>query len=168
MLLISAPALAWTAGYTGSYVTEFKGKTPAAVYKSVDDDGMVSYSSSWPTDTLSIEQITITPGPTEAVRQGNQERFQKIKQTMLELAEAREQRQAERDKREKERLERLALQRSVQPKVYERRVYVGWNPLWWTFPRAGHPGKSTHHKLHHPNHRTGRTPGVPLGPSRSF
>ena len=156
------------AGDTAGYVTELTADLPTTVYKTIDSDGKVSYSSHWPADTVSVEAISIGPSPTEALRQNQRERYDRIRRTAEDLSDARERRQAEREEQEKKRLQRLALQRAARPQVYERRVYVGWRPLWWPLPHAG-PHHGSPHK--HPSRVVGGpglAPGTPLGPGRKY
>ena len=153
--------------YTSAYVTEFKGGLPGTVFKSIDSTGKVSYSTSWPEDTVAIQAIPIEPGPSAAHQADNRQRFQKIKHAAEGMARAREKRQAQREEQEKKRLERLALQRAAKPQVYVERVYVGWHPLWWSSHRHGHRAMWPH-KIAHPSLRRGDfTRGGPLQP-RAF
>lgn len=168
LLSISAQGPVFAAGNNIGYVTEFTADLPTTVYKTTDSDGNVSYSSNLPADTVRIEAIPIGPAPTAAVRQDLRERYDRIRRTARNLSDAREQRQAEREEQEEKRLKRLALQRAARPQVYERRVYVGWRPLWWPLPHAGR-----HHRpfQKHPSpvvRGPGLAPGIPLGPGRKF
>ena len=134
------PAMFTSAAYaqdSTTYLTEFKADIPVAVYKSVDAAGRITYSTDWPDDTVSIEEIPIAPGPSDQRIEANRQRGGQLRQAALGLSKAREQRLAEREEKEKKRLERLALQRSARPPVCERPVYVGWHPRWWVYPHAG-------------------------------
>ena len=168
LLSILAQGPVFAVGNMEGYVTECKMDLPTTVYKTIDSAGKVSYSSNWPADTVSVEAIPIGPAPTEAVRQELRERYDRIRRTARDLSDAREQRLAEREEQEKKRLQRLALQRAAQPQVYEKRIYVGWRPLWWPSPHAGrHHGQF--HK--HPSRvvrSPGLAPGIPLGSGRKY
>jgi|GEM_PF-6671504 len=134
---VMALALAWPASAkqdSGIYVTEFKQEPPAVIYRSIDGEGRVTYSTARPNGSVSVRKIAIEPGPAEQTIEDNRQRYDRIRKASLELAKAREQRQAEREEKERKRLEWLALQRSASPPVYERTVYVGWRPLWWHYP----------------------------------
>jgi hypothetical protein len=122
---------------TAGYVTEFNKESPAAVYRSIDGAGRVTYSMARPNDSVAVRKIAIEPGPAGETIEDNRQRYDRIRKTSLELAKAREQRQAEREEKERKRLEWLALQRSASPPAYERTVYVGWRPLWWHYPGVG-------------------------------
>jgi len=163
LVLISALLPLYASGYNASYTTEYgAGYTPEAVYKSVDSTGKVTYSTSWPDDTVAIEEVAIKPGPAEEYVEDTRQRHEKIREAALALTEARVKREADREEKEKKRLEKLALQRSARPQVYERKVYVGWNPLWrWRHPAA-------HYRKYHdkfpsrPLRKPGLSRGVPL------
>ncbi len=152
------------------YMTVYSGDAPVPVYKSVDSSGKVSYSSARPRNAVALEQIRLEPGPSaESIDQARQ-RHEKIMATARELAATREQREAEREEEEMKRLERLALQRSIRPKVYERRIYVGWNSIWKPYPsvQRGHkypyPLSQPSHPRRHPGLSTGITLGTGLVP----
>lgn len=158
LITVVQPLLA--SGYLLPYTTEYpSGYAPKAIYKSVDSAGKVTYSTTWPKDTVTVKEIAIKPGPTTEYVDDTRQRHEKIKDAALQLMEAREKREANREQEQNKRLERLALQQSAQPKVYERPVYVGWNPLWWPHRVKSH----RHHKYpSHPVQRPGLSRGLPL------
>ena len=164
MLSLCAAEPIAAAGYTSTYTTEFTRDLPDAVYKSVDGRGRVTYSSNWPKDTVGIEEIAIGTGPPGQYIEASRRRYEQISKAAQTLANAREKRQAEREEEEKKRLERLALQKSARPQVYERRVYVGWNPLWWSLPHSGRY-HAPHRHSSHPQ-RPGLSRSRPLQPGR--
>ena len=168
LLLLSAHGAVFAAEDIAGYVTEFIADSPTTVYKIIDSDGKVSYASGRPADSVSVEAISIGPAPSEAVRQDLRERYDRIRRTAQDLSDAREQRQAEREAQEKKRLERLALQRAARPQVVERRVYVGWRPLWWPSPHAGRDHGPFHKHPSHVARGPGLAPGIPLGPGRKY
>jgi hypothetical protein len=130
-----------------------------SVYKSVDSSGKVTYSSVRPDGAVVIEKIRIEAGPPTEYIAETRERHEKITEIANELAEARETRKTEREEEEIRRLERLALQQAVKPRVIERKVYVGWRPLWWPLPPIEHyhyyPGQQPSSPAHHPGLRSG-------------
>jgi hypothetical protein len=142
-----------TEGYTTVYSPQHR---PTIIYKSVDSGGKISYSVRPPGDTVSTEKITLKPDPSADYIENNRQRREKISETAALLAEARQKRQADREAEEKKRLERLALLRSARPRVTEHKVYVGWNPLWRSYPHPHYhryPGQSPSHRPH-PHGRT--------------
>ena len=164
LTIVPMLAFAVDAGYATAYLAEFPGDMPGPVYKSVDAGGQVTYSTHWPRDTVSIEEIAIEPGPSNERIDANRQRYGQLRQAAVDLGKAREKRQAEREEKERKRLERLALQRSARPRVYERTVYVGWHPLWWNYPRPGWHRERAHGYAA-PIHRSRDLPrGSPLGP----
>lgn len=163
LALISVVPPLYASGYMASYSTEYgSGYTPEAVYKSVDSAGKVTYSTSWPEDTVAIEEVAIKPGPSEEYAGATRERHEKISETALALTQAREKREADREQDERKRLEKLALKRSARPQVYERTVYVGWNPLWRPHPPVAHYGKHSHKYPSRPVRKPGLSRGIPL------
>ncbi len=163
LLLISALQPLYASGYMTTYATEYaSGCIPKAVYKSVDSTGKVTYSTTWPRDTVAIEEIAIKSGPSAGYIEETRQRHEKISEAVLELTEAREKRETAREAEENKRLERLALQRSARPQVYERKVYIGWNPLWRSYPPVGHYGKYPHKHPSQPVHRPGLSRGIPI------
>ena len=163
--MISVLETAVAAEVPASYVTEFESELPEAVYKSVDGRGRVTYSRNRPEDTVMIEEITIEPGPPAEYIEDSRQRYGKLRKAAAELAEYREKRLAEREEEEKKRLERLALQRSARPQVYERRVYVGWNPLWWSYPHKVHH-RVPYKRASHPQHGSAPLRSTPLQPGK--
>ncbi len=153
LLLLCLAQPLYATGYLTSYGTG--NYMSSAVYKTVDSDGKVTYSTSLPRDSVSIQQITIIPGPADEYVEDTRQRLDRIRQTAQALTEAREKREAQRDKAAKERLERLALQRSARPQVYETKVYVGWNPLWWPRKPRAHFGSYPQKPASTPHHRPG-------------
>jgi hypothetical protein len=149
--------------HASGYMTVYSGDSPLSVYKSVDSSGKVTYSSVRPRGGVTFEKIRLEPGPSAEHIDQSRQRHEKIMATALELAATREQREAEREDEAMKRLERLALQRSIRPKVYERRVYVGWSPFWKPYPSVHRGGKYPHtlsprsYPLRHPGLSTGIT-----------
>jgi len=163
LVLISSVQPLYSSGYQASYITEYgSGYAPETVYKSVDGAGRVTYSTIWPEDTVAIEEVAMEPGPAEDSVQDTRRRHEKITEAVLALTEARKKREADRAQEEKKRLERLALQRSARPQVYERKVYVGWNPLWRWHPPVAHYRKYPDKYPSRPLRKPGLSRGVPL------
>lgn len=142
LLLISAVQMLFASGYVTSYTTDYtSGYAPEVVYKSVDSAGKVTYSTSWPKDIVAIEEVAIKPDPSKENVEASRQRQAKIRETALSLTQARNKRDADREEEEKKRLEKLAMQRSARPQVYEKKVYIGWSPIWWPRHVVAHAGK---------------------------
>lgn len=150
VLMMALMPAVQAAGQSPTYPTAFRNGFPQAVYKSVDGSGRVTYSSTWSRESVKIDEVAIRPGPSQANRDQARERHEKIRDSALELQQAREQRQAERDEAEKRRLERLALQASARPQVYERRIVAGWFPVGWPHLHGRYHHKRPHGQGSHP------------------
>ena len=161
LLVLTAVQSVDASGYLTKYDTA--SNTPGIVYKALDSAGKVTYSTHRPRDSVTIEEIAIIPGPVDEYVEDSRERLDRISETLKELTAAREQRQAQREEETKKRLERLALQRSTQPQVYERKVYVGWNPLWWPRFPVAHHANYPHKPVFNPLHRPGLYSDRPVG-----
>ena len=133
-----------------------------SVYKSVDSSGKVTYSSARPHGSVVIEKIRIEAGPPDEYIAETRERHEKITEIANQLTEARERRKSEREEEEIRRLEHLALQQAAKPQVVERRVYVGWRPLWWSSPPLDHYRKYPHQYSPSPIHPPGLRSGAAL------
>jgi len=59
------------------------------IYKSVDADGNVTFSSQPPADALDVDEVKVQPGPSAAEQQAARERVQAQEATASELGEAR-------------------------------------------------------------------------------
>jgi len=58
------------------------------IYKSVDAEGNVTFSSQPPANSVSVDQVSVQPGPSEAAQREAQERMQRQEATANELGEA--------------------------------------------------------------------------------
>ena len=59
------------------------------IYKSVDAEGNVTFSSEPPADAVNVDEVKVQPGPSDAARQAARERVQVQESTASELGEAR-------------------------------------------------------------------------------
>lgn len=87
----------------------------AQVYRSVDDQGQVTFSDTPPAGAVAVEPVEIAPGPSAAQVQASQERFEAERATLEALAEARE---AERERAHAARMQRLqeeVLRAAINP-----------------------------------------------------
>ena len=124
------------------------------IYKSVDADGNVTYSSQPPDDSVNVERIRVAPSPGEEELRAAQERERRISESANTLADQREQREEARRKADREAAERQAAEAQRQPTYEERRrdrYYYGYPGLWYPIPplHPGQPGRPPH-RPHHP------------------
>jgi hypothetical protein len=59
------------------------------IYRSVDADGNVTFSSQPPAEAVTVDEVSVEPGPSEAARREARERLQRQEATASELSEAR-------------------------------------------------------------------------------
>jgi hypothetical protein len=59
------------------------------IYRSVDADGNVTFSSEPPADAVNVDEVKVQPGPSAAAQQAARERMQAQEATASELGEAR-------------------------------------------------------------------------------
>jgi len=59
------------------------------IYRSVDAEGNVTFSNQPPANSVSVDQVDLPPGPSEAAQREAQERMQRQEATAKELGEAR-------------------------------------------------------------------------------
>jgi hypothetical protein len=59
------------------------------IYKSVDAEGNVTFSNEPPANSVSVDQVDVQPGPSEAAQREAQERMQRQEATANELGESR-------------------------------------------------------------------------------
>jgi hypothetical protein len=66
------------------------GGTVAAeqIYRSVDAEGNVTFSNQPPANSVTVDQVSVQPGPSEAAQQEAQERMQRQEATANEISEA--------------------------------------------------------------------------------
>ncbi|MBT8128575.1 MAG: hypothetical protein KJP10_01205 [Gammaproteobacteria bacterium] len=148
----AVPAL-YATGVMAGYSADYRaGYSPEVVYKSVDSNGKISYSSRRSADAVSSEKIMLKQSPSADTIDATQQRYEKLSEGAAALAEARLKRQAEREAEERKRLERLALLRSARPQIIEKTIVVGWNPFWRRYPGGHH----RHASKKHPSHTAGR------------
>lgn len=154
---VAVPALQ-AAGTMASYSVEYRpGHSTQVVYKSIDSTGKISYSARRSSDAVSSEKITLKQAPSTDTIDQSRQRYVKLSEGATALAQARLKRQAEREAEERNRLERLALLRSARPQVIEKKVVIGWNPLWHHYPGGHHHHASRKHPSRpagNPDHRT--------------
>ena len=154
---VAIPALQ-AAGTKASYSVEYgPDHTTRVVYKSIDSAGKITYSARRSSDAVSSEKMTLKQAPSTDTIDQSRLRYEKLSEGASALAQARLKRQAEREAEERKRLERLALLRSVRPQVIEKKVVIGWNPLWHHYPGGRHHHASRKHPSRaagNPDHRT--------------
>jgi hypothetical protein len=59
------------------------------IYRSVDAQGNVTFSNQPPTNSVTVDKVSVEPGPSEAAQREAQERMQRQESTANELGEAR-------------------------------------------------------------------------------
>ena len=59
------------------------------IYRSVDADGNVTFSNQPPANAVSVDEVSVQPGPSEAAQREARERMQRQESTANELGEAR-------------------------------------------------------------------------------
>lgn len=145
-------------GAMGTYSAEYNaGHAPQVVYKSVDSNGKITYSARRSAEAVSSVEMRLKPAPSTDTIDDSRQRYEKLSEGAATLAQARLKRQAEREAEQMKRLERLALVRSARPQVIEKKVIVGWKPLWHPYPGSHHRHTSKKHPSHpagRPHHRT--------------
>ena len=150
---MAAPALQ-AEGTRAIYSAEYDpDHTTQVVYKSIDSSGKITYSTRRSPDAVRCEKITLKQAPSTGTIDQSRQRYEKLSEGAAALAQARLKRQAEREAEERKRLERLALLRSARPQVIEKKVVIGWNPLWHHYPGVHH----RHASRKHPSRPTGNT-----------
>jgi hypothetical protein len=90
------PAAVYT---RGMLVLALLSGTAAAdqIYRSVDAEGNVTFSNKPPADAVSVDKVTVQPGPSEAAQREAQERTQRQGETARTLEEARASRSKQRE-----------------------------------------------------------------------
>jgi Domain of unknown function (DUF4124) len=58
------------------------------IYRSVDAEGNVTFSNQPPANSVTVDQVNVQPGPSDAAQQEAQERMQRQESTANELGEA--------------------------------------------------------------------------------
>jgi hypothetical protein len=59
------------------------------IYRSVDAEGNVTFSSQPPTGAVAVDKVNVRPGPSDAEQQAARERMQRQEATASEMSEAR-------------------------------------------------------------------------------
>ena len=59
------------------------------IYRSVDAEGNVTFSSDPPQNAVTVDQVSVQPGPSEAAQREARERMQRQVETANEMSEAR-------------------------------------------------------------------------------
>lgn len=59
------------------------------IYKSVDAEGNVTFSSQPPADAVDVDEVSVRPGPSEMAQREARERMQRQEATATEMGEAR-------------------------------------------------------------------------------
>jgi hypothetical protein len=58
------------------------------IYRSVDAEGNVTFSNQPPANSVTVDQVSVQPGPSDAAQQEAQERMQRQEATANEMSEA--------------------------------------------------------------------------------
>ena len=58
------------------------------IYRSVDAEGNVTFSNQPPANSVTVDKVSVQPGPSDAVRREAQERMQRQEETADELSKA--------------------------------------------------------------------------------
>lgn len=115
------------------------------VYRSIDGDGRVTYSSMVPEDVVEVEQLALPAPPDRRSIDERQSRQREMRQAAQQLAEARERREQQRLDEEQQRLERLALwNRSRPPLRMEHNLYIGHPYRPWRYGSRQGPDYGRH------------------------
>lgn len=85
-----------------------------SLYKSVNDQGEVTFSDSPPDNAAEIEKIEVQPGPTEAQRREGAERAKQIESLANDLGESNTQREQQRIEA-RQQAQQQAQENKVQP-----------------------------------------------------
>jgi len=59
------------------------------IYRSVDAEGNVTFSNQPPANSVTVDKVSVQPGPSDAAQREAQERMQRQEETANELGEAR-------------------------------------------------------------------------------
>lgn len=102
----------------------------AEIFRSVDADGNVTFSSTPPPEAVQVDQIDTRAGPSEEQSRAAQERLERMRSTADEMRESREAREAARAEQRAE--QRAASGAGTQP----RADYEDDRGYWWY---AGRP-----------------------------
>jgi hypothetical protein len=63
--------------------------TAEQIYRSVDAEGNVTFSNQAPANSVTVDKVSVQPGPSDAAQREAQERMQRQEATANELGEAR-------------------------------------------------------------------------------
>jgi hypothetical protein len=85
-----------------------------SLYKSVNDQGEVTFSDSPPDNAAEIEEIEVQPGPTEAQRRESAERAKQIESLANDLGDSNAQREQQRNEA-RQQAQKQAQENEVQP-----------------------------------------------------
>jgi Domain of unknown function (DUF4124) len=66
--------------------------TAENIYRSVDADGNVTFSNQPPANAVTVDEVSVQPGPSDAAQREAQERLQRQETTANEMREVRERR----------------------------------------------------------------------------
>jgi hypothetical protein len=66
--------------------------TADTIYRSVDADGNVTFSNKPPVNAVTVDEVSVQPGPSDAAQREAQERLQRQETTANGLSEARQRR----------------------------------------------------------------------------
>jgi len=132
------------------------GYATVPVYKFIDSEGRVSYSTSSSTDFIQAEEITIITPPSSQQLEASNQRLEEMKAAVEQFDVARAEREAIREQNEIKRLQRLALINQARSPVVTREFIYPAYPYRPRKKRGGHHDIPRHIPL---------GPGLPLPPS---
>lgn len=115
------------------------------IYKSVDADGHVTYSSRPPSEAIHVEKITITPDYAVTPGADTQANLDAIKQTADQLEQERKQREQERKAAQQQAEEEASQQTEAPPETV-----IHYYPV---FPFRLYPRRPYPWRLHPPRSR---------------
>lgn len=94
---------------------------PAQIYKYVDEEGNVTYSSSLPIGAKEVDQISVEEGPPPDAVEAAQERFKRLRESADQMEAERKQREAEYAKKREE--QQAASEEVPAPIIIEQPRY---------------------------------------------
>jgi len=100
------------------------------VYKSVDEAGNVTYSSTPPEDSVEVDNVELAPGPSEESVKKAQESHEKTKQTANAIDKQNKELDAKRaEERKAAEAEEAKNQEITETEVYRHQNTIGRHPI---------------------------------------
>ena len=160
--LTSPDKLLFIAGLCVSGMLILTSNTQATrIYKSIDADGNVTYSSTPPDDATQIQRIDLPPAPVAEPDTGGNSIIEKIKAAAHELENDRKQREQEREAARKALAEEETKQPPAEPAESTIHYYPAFPPYYRHpgKPRPPHPPR--YRPRPHPHPPVHELPGMP-------